>query len=336
MLIIHIGTHKTGTSALQGILTRESGRLLENGIAYMQSGREGAHAHHELARAISKHVNKSVWQKLRQELAESPCRINLISSEGFWFCEPERLKEELPEAGEVRIIAYLRRQDRYLQSLYKQAVAGGRKIDFAAWLGKMAHRGNYLAVIERWATQFGKEAITIRPYEREGKTIDSIEDFGSFLGLDLVDQQKKGKIRGNASPRRELLHFIRAFNKLELEVSRDELFFSLIHKDREYVRSADLLSPAESIAVMQEFAEENRMLVERYYGNDAVPLFPVLDENNAPPVFWGLDDRAFLDLTADVLDVVIRLAAQGKIRRKPETANSNSKISLPDDRQKRH
>jgi hypothetical protein len=314
MLVVHIGTHKTGTSALQKTLARNADRLLKRGVRYLSMGREGAAAHHELARALKKRGDKTVWQKVRKELSESEARINLISSEGFWFSEPANMKEQLEGVGDIRIIAYLRRQDRYLQSLYKQAVAGGRKISFAVWLKEMGRRGNYLPVIERWAAQFGDDAITIRPYEREGHAIDSIEDFGSFLGCSLLEQQKKGKIRGNASPRRELLHFIRAFNKLNFEVNRDEFFFSLIHKDKEYIRSGDLLSAAESAAMMREFEDENRVLVEKYYGKNQTPLFPALDENAAAPAIWGLDDRAFFDLTADVIDVIVRLAAEGKIQ----------------------
>jgi hypothetical protein len=249
--------------------------------------------------------------------------MNLISSEGFWFCDPAPLKEELRGEDQVKIVAYLRRQDRYLQSLYKQAVAGGRKITFGAWREEMADKGNYLSVIERWALQFGSEAITIRPYERGGRTIDSIEDFGSFIGFDFVDPRRRGRVHGNASPRRELLHFLRAFNKLSLEVNRDELFFSLIHRDREYVRSGDLLTAAESVAMMHQYAGENRILAEKYYRGTREPLFPELDENASSPAIWSLDDRAFFDLTADVLDVVIRLAAEGKITRRPGADKPN-------------
>ena len=330
MLIIHIGTHKTGTSALQRTLSRNSERLLKAGVRYLRAGREGVTAHHDLAHALRKRLDKSVWQEVRKELAESQSSINLISSEAFWFCDPERLKEELPDAKDVRVVVYLRRQDRYLQSLYKQTVAGGRKIGFAAWLEERRHRGNYLPVLERWAIQFGRDAITIRPYERDGKTIDTIVDFGSFLGCNLVEPQKKGKIRGNASPRRELLHFIRAFNKLNLEVDRDKLFFTLIHRNKEYTRSADLLTHAESVAMMHEFAEENRKIAELYYGGARGLLFPELEENPAPPTIWGLDDRAFFDLTADVIDVIVSLAAEGQIHRRRDSAGRESTIASSD------
>ncbi|HEX4159590.1 MAG TPA: hypothetical protein VHY79_14060 [Rhizomicrobium sp.] len=263
-------------------------------------------------------------------MAESTCRIDLISSEGFWFCDPGEVKEQLQGVNDVRIVAYLRRQDQYLQSLYKQAVAGGRNIDFTTWLGKMRHRGNYLAVVERWVAQFGKDAITIRPYERGGTRIDSVEDFGSFLGCDLVEQRKKGKVRGNASPRRELLHFIRAFNKLRLEVDREEFFYSLIRKNSEYIRSADLLTGPASIALMQEYQEDNALLAERYYGTTKGPLFPEMEENVTPPSVWGLDDPAFFELTADVIDVIITLAAEGKIRSKRASANRRPEAVDPE------
>ena len=87
MLIIHIGTPKTGTKALQEYLLRNSDALLEQGIRYVRAGREKGRgtAHNELARSIKEATDDPAWDRLQGELAGSSSRINIISAEGFWL-----------------------------------------------------------------------------------------------------------------------------------------------------------------------------------------------------------------------------------------------------------
>lgn len=157
MLILHIGTHKTGTSALQSLLSRGANDILSSGIRYIQAGRRDRNAHHRLAWAVrgERDVPLSVWDDVRRELDESDNPINILSSEAFWFTGASGVKAQLAGRKDVRLVIYLRRQDKYLQSLYKQSVAGGRKTDFSTWLGEMHVRGDYLSVVRQWADQFG-------------------------------------------------------------------------------------------------------------------------------------------------------------------------------------
>jgi hypothetical protein len=129
-----------------------------------------------------------------------------------------------------------------------------------------------------------------------------------------VRQAYHGLSAPSVPRRRKLLHFIRAFNKLRLEVDRGEFFYSLIQKNSEYIRSADLLTGPASVALMHEYQGQNALLAERYYGNTKGSLFPEMEEDVAPPLVWGLDDPAFFELTADFIDVIVTLAAEGKIR----------------------
>jgi hypothetical protein len=187
VLVLHIGTHKTGTSALQTYLSRRSEALEQAGVRYVQSARSAGKAHHELPWAIrgKRGAEMSAWRDLRAELDANSSVENIVSSEGFWYSDPAAVKAELQDVRDVRIVMYLRRQDKYLQSLYKQSVTGGRKTAFSDWLEKSRERGNYLAVVERWAAQFGADALMLRPYERDGHTIDVVRDFAGILGIEV-------------------------------------------------------------------------------------------------------------------------------------------------------
>jgi hypothetical protein len=322
VLILHIGTHKTGTSTLQSLLVRAAPRLLEHGVSYVEAGRENRIAHHPLAWALRgrRQTSMEVWERVRRELAAPGARTRILSTEGFWFEDPAQVKEQLGYDGEIRIVAYLRRQDAFLQSLYKQTVSSGRKIDFAKWLEEMGRRGDYLAVVDRWAEAFGKDAIAVRPYEHGGKTIDVVDDFFSLIGLDAADiigDIKRGS--HNPSPRAELLYFLRAFNQLNLKVDYDKLFYSVIGKNKAYVRSQDLLTHEQCVEIMARYAESNRAVAQRYWKGEG-PLFSAPVPRPMPPM-WTPDDPEYFQMAVDVLDAVVKLVAPegsrtGEVRQK--------------------
>lgn len=312
VLVLHIGTHKTGTSTLQSVLTRAAPRLAERGVSYVAAGRENRIAHHPLAWGLRGRYSTGmeVWEGARAEINASTAPIQVLSTEGFWYEDPAEVKRQLAFAGEVRIVAYLRRQDAFLQSLYKQAVSSGRKTNFQDWLSEFGYRGDYLTVIDRWADAFGRDAIVVRPYERGSSTIDVVDDFFALVGLDPADTIADIK-RGshNPSPRRELLYFLRAFNQLNLKINYDKLFYSVIGRNKAYVRSADLLTHEECVSVLARYAESNARLAERYWKGEG-PLFGQPPRRDLPPM-WTPEDPEFFQLAVDVLDGVVKLVAPG-------------------------
>jgi len=312
LLILHIGTHKTGTSALQTFMSEKSDMLRTHGVHYIEAGREGRIAHHPLAWIVSgRHdVDPDVWTRVEDELARTPAPIHILSSEAFWFADAAEVRKRFAYRGEIKIVAYLRRQDSYLPSLYKQAVTSGRKTTFENWLAQMGERGDYYSVLSQWADAFGESAIHIRPYERNGATIDLVQDFIGTLGIDseAVLQSYKSHHR-NPSPRRELLHFIRAFNKLNFSIDQQKLFYSLIKIDKNYIRSADILTREQSEALLDTYAASNRRVVERFWHDTAVPLFPDTPPRDRPPG-WSLEDPEFMQLTVDVIDTVVKLVSE--------------------------
>ncbi len=234
-------------------------------------------AHHALAWSVrGKHnVSMAVWDELRAEIAADEAATHVVSSEAFWFADPALVKAALGPVKELRIVAYLRRQDKYLQSLYKQTVTGGRRTDFETWRNDRSYRGDYLGVVRAWANAFGREAIDIRPYDRGGRTVDVVDDFVALLGIDDPDlTAKKTRAMHNPSPRREILELLRALNQLDLEFNHDAFFYPLMKRNPAYARSADLLDAAECGALIARFAESNRVLEAEFYDGALGPCSP--------------------------------------------------------------
>ncbi|MGZ8369959.1 MAG: hypothetical protein ACXWVH_02770, partial [Caulobacteraceae bacterium] len=151
MLVLHIGTHKTGTSSSQRFFAKNAFELAQLGVRYLETGRDGGLNHHLLGWAARDDIDYALWERVRGEISENSARIHLISSESFWFSDPAKVRSQIPQDQPITIVAYVRRQDKYLQSLYKQAVVGGRKMDFDTWLPKFKFRGDYLEVLNKWA-----------------------------------------------------------------------------------------------------------------------------------------------------------------------------------------
>jgi hypothetical protein len=313
VLVIHIGTPKTGTKAVQEYLRVNADALLDQGIRYIRAGRERGRgtSHNDLARLIRDEADDPVWGRLQDELARSTSRINVISAEGLWLRDPAMLKHHLPDVGDVQIVVYLRRQDRYLQSLYMQTVASGRAHSFAEWRENVPDRGKYLDCVDDWAEAFGDDAIVIRPYERNG-VVDTVADFARLIGAEGLANVGNGQ--RNPSARWELLQFMRALNALDLEVDEHRLFKSLLDRNAAYSRSCDLFTYEESAALLATYAEDNRILIESYYQDETAPLFPELVPFTGP-VRWKPDSEEYHKFLVDILDVVIELTEDGSIAR---------------------
>lgn len=314
MLFLHIGTHKTGTSALQSFLASRADALDERGIHYVRSGLGKGMAHHALSWSVRdiQEVEPVVWEKTRREIAGHTTSV--LSSEAFWFADAAKVKAELEGIADIRIVIYLRRQDKYLQSLYKQAVTSGRKLDFFAWRERHIARGDYLAIIRSWAEAFGRDAIAIRPYERNGLRIDTVADFFDVLGTDVADLLARRKSRSNnPSPRLELLELFRAFNQLGLDIPHEKLFWAVLAGNRDYGRSADILSFEQCCALMREFDDGNKALAAEFHHDPSTPLFPEMTPF-APPEFWSWDRPEYFQMTADFLGAAIEIAKLGGSR----------------------
>ncbi|HWA91831.1 MAG TPA: hypothetical protein VG889_17465 [Rhizomicrobium sp.] len=336
MLVLHIGTHKTGTSALQAFLVANAEALRARGLNYMRAGLGQAMAHHALAWGSRnfKGRDNAVWADLRAELADNPDAINIVSSEGLWFADPATVAPELEGVGPVKVIVYLRRQDRYLQSLYKQGVTSGRRSKFETWRIQQEDRGDFLTVLRQWADAFGKENIDVRPYDRPEGRVDVTADFFDAIGADVRDlldaRNPDARWRHNPSPRRELLMLLRALNRTPYELQHDKFFWAVVHGKRDLVASGDLLSHDECAKLVELYAESNRTIEEEFYGGKV--LFPPL-EAKEPPAPWGIDDDETMRMTAHFLSKLIEATLAGAVvpegeeskRWSPQKAGKNKK-----------
>lgn len=191
---LHIGSTKTGTSSLQRYFAHQAGELLEEGVCYPTAGRRapGLLAHHNLCyekqdgrvRTGVFRPEVGTWGEALAEIDDSSASLGIVSSEAFMNCRPNQVGGFGNEmAGrEARVIVYVRRQDRWMQSAWNQQARFGRcSLDFWEFYAQVRRRarGDYHQMLVPWVDTFGDDHVHVRNFDSLRSEI--VEDFFSAV-----------------------------------------------------------------------------------------------------------------------------------------------------------
>ena len=221
-LILHIGTPKTGTTAIQKFLEKNESLLRKKGFSILTprnkdplkntrflSARLGCWGAKELVLqellpmdvGSQKKRCDEWYARFKKALLEDDTRTTILSEEILWevACKKDTFSmfiEEVKECCNVKVIVYFRRQDNFLMSKYQQALKDG-------WgNGKTCHEwlespdnldgsanADYFVNLQWIADLIGKEHITVRVYEKKQFANESIfHDFLKTLTIELTDE----------------------------------------------------------------------------------------------------------------------------------------------------
>ena len=138
-LIIHVGARKAGSSSLQKYFHVNAGALAQSSVCYPSAGRSkrvSLTAHHNLGFSIREDLrgewfrdDEGDWPDALDEIEASGSEWGVISTESLWDGMrdvPTRVRE-VTKGIPVRIVAFLRRQDQYVESSYNQKARFGRE-----------------------------------------------------------------------------------------------------------------------------------------------------------------------------------------------------------------
>jgi hypothetical protein len=174
VVYLHIGAHKTGTTAIQSMLRAEQRRLRWHGFFYDR-------AFYRLGKVLATHspLSDGDRDRLRREVdarLRGRPEPNIIGSSEALFGNlfasyanirvvAEDLRVILADY-DVRIVGCIRRQDDFIQSVYHQYVKRGGTLRFDAFLQThdvRAYRWNEL--LAHYADVFGRRALSVVAYE---------------------------------------------------------------------------------------------------------------------------------------------------------------------------
>lgn len=218
-IYLHIGTPKTGTSALQKFFLDNRIELKNRGISYPKH----ALGEYDISSGNGQEIIniglKDGVEKARAYLdklvGKSDSESVLISTEAF-YNHPDLVRQIVPSA---KIIVYFRNQLDLVESSYNQAVKrAGQKASFSTALKRvLASKEPFYTgeLILKWAELYGVNNIIFRVYEPESFVNGNIyDDFLSALGVSGGGAFAKPKEKVNVSYNIDALVYKRCVNAI--------------------------------------------------------------------------------------------------------------------------
>ncbi|WP_261718373.1 hypothetical protein [Streptomyces sp. FZ201] len=179
--LLHIGPHKTGTTALQGALFAAKEAMAGHGVDFPATSR------HPMSAALavcsrpgmmgnSKPTDRH-WETLVGQVAATGRRTSVVSSEFFADAPDDatiaRIVEELG-GDRVHVLVTLRPLARIMPSQWQQYVQNGLRMGYEDWLEHMLRKPPYEKpnpsfwrrhrhdrLIERWVRAVGPGRVTV-------------------------------------------------------------------------------------------------------------------------------------------------------------------------------
>lgn len=207
-LLLHIGTGKTGSSSIQSFLQENAERLSEYGV--MLPGSLGAQNHRRLPAIVQsgrptdtflrmkgitdrakQDATRTAWlAEFREEIAASTASSCIISAEHLSSLdsrEVAELKAILTDLfSSIRVLVYLRDPVDYAVSMYDTAIKVGGLLTRPR-PPKRGGETDYEALLKAWVTVFGREAMTVRLFDRcELHQGEIVADFAQAAKIDTT------------------------------------------------------------------------------------------------------------------------------------------------------
>lgn len=222
-LILHIGTPKTGTTALQEFFYSNYNELLNNDILYPKDVCHNNLVHYPINWAIENNDTK-VFKKLKNEIKRNKPKTVIVSSE--MFTAPRfhsnlaigKVRSFFTELGfkinNIKVVIYFRRQDEYCESIYNEMV---KNHNWSKEITQTAFPGDYYYLLQLWAQFFTKENIYIGIYNKNGFKKDIFNDFLNICNL----KDTENYIRPHKDPNPRLtdlqMEILRLVNKINFK-----------------------------------------------------------------------------------------------------------------------
>lgn len=279
-LFLHIGLHKTGTSAIQFALYHARDALLKEGFLYPQSVAWEDFSHHRLFMPFwGRKDYNPVFDQLEEEAARTEHHSLIISSEFLpnTYEQADRfpaLWDRISRlAEEIEIILYARRQDRLAESVFKQWVKSNDRqlaVTPSQFLdGKNRIKMDFLQYCRVWSAMPKVTKLHLRSYDLERRAL--LQSFMDILGLPLGLLDGNENVRANATldgPQLAYRHYFNRF-KMPPELANGLLQYILGHLPN--TPKIEPFSLEERQALVADYAEGNEEAF-RVFGNCAQPF----------------------------------------------------------------
>lgn len=298
-LILHIGTHKTGTTSIQHFCAVQRGVLRKAGFFYPKNV-HSAYVFNFLASQISygkEKQAKAYMQHVRYQALKQGCHTVVISAESFYamtaffhdvpgfargpYWENEdnfvAKSRDVFEGFDVHPVIYLRPQDDFASSLYNQFVKNtlGISDGFGDFIEKIRPALDYNGHIALWEKHYGEGRISVRDFTACGG--DVLTGFArDFLPPSCLRAAEGALMQSNQRLTRDVLEYKRIFNATKPDRSLaflTKLCFDALSAAFPDRPGYEVFGTAKARKdLLSAFCEGNRVLCLRY----GIPELPVM------------------------------------------------------------
>jgi hypothetical protein len=201
--LVHVGPHKTGTTAVQGAFHRSRKLLRDHGVGYF--GEVAGVRHLRGALAVTQRrglLGETVpdmihWTRLVEQVAAEGDRRVLVSSEFFADAKDAVARQVVSELAGPRghVVVTLRPLAKIMPSQWQQYVQNGQPMPYPDWLDGILNRPvseaptptfwqrhRHDKLIARWAGAAGASNVTVVVVD-ESHPLMLLRTFESLLGL---------------------------------------------------------------------------------------------------------------------------------------------------------
>jgi hypothetical protein len=291
-LYIHIGAHKTGTTAIQRFMEYFRDKIdRELNLYYPKTGCIWS-GHHQFAwsMGVKKEgyddglVLKKLILDLEAELSTISCDRVLFSSEDFeWLSkvQAQQLKNSLQHIfRQIKIVLYIRRQDSYVEAMYNQQVrdySPRLSVSFQKYLEEKKYGIlSCYDYVERWASVFGRENIIVKPFEKNQFVEGNLfKDFlyaltgeREFLFTDFVLPSHIAE--ANKALPTEAIDLLRRINQFNLSEAQHQNIVRKLYeleKQDKFNKIYSFFTDAQRLDFVSKYQQQTHKMAEIYCNN---------------------------------------------------------------------
>jgi len=287
---LHIGTPKSGTSSLQKYFDTHRDVLAGQGLAYLCSP-DRASAN-DLAVAWNRNRTEQIAEQagaINQAINDRPEERALISSEMFYGLPAAEIFEMLPALADrpLKVLVYLRRQDRYIEAKFLQKSKNARFIgSIQDFIAKFDGSGSdFAAHLATWTTCKGDVTLVPRVLERDRlEEGDVVCDVLTQIGLTGAPKPDTADV--NVTPGFHRVQLLQAASRAGIVPPRRLQRLMAVHYPPNPSDRGPILGHAERKAFLDRYGVGNEALRANFFP-DWPSLFS-MDDLDQPAVETGV------------------------------------------------
>lgn len=289
-IILHIGTDKTGSTAIQRALSQNRDWFLSRSIYIPRSGFGERNGHAEILMTLPQSDLEALSTELQTAKTQG-YRVALISWEGmFFFDTPQirRLANALPSFP-TRVLIYVREQAEIIQSGHLQWIEmseDAREIatiaqprtsieKLAAFLFIRNPARNYYHRLRKWERCIPKAIFTIRVFSKSTlHSGDVVADLLHLLSLSVEGNFEVTTATRNPSIDVEVAMFIEMWRKSAKPMQDVDtlVYLAQLLMDENGTSTKYFLDETSVKSIRKYFRRSNLKLAKRYMGTEQYPF----------------------------------------------------------------